>query len=91
MGFGFGLKQVSSINKAKDEWKSKAECDKAGEGSKTWDEQEEDNKKTQKSITMSKQNKHTHKHTHTYTHSRSVYVQTGSIVVSVQGYFPLCR
>ena len=65
------MKQVSSIKTIKDVWKSKAECDKAGEGSKAGDEQEEDNKKTQKSITMSKQNKHTHKHTHTYTHSRS--------------------
>ena len=39
---------MSSIKKVKDVWKSKAACDKAGEGSKARDEQEEDNKKAQK-------------------------------------------
>ena len=37
---------MSSLKKAKDVWKSKAACDKAVEGSKSGDEQEEDNKKT---------------------------------------------
>ena len=39
---------MSSIKKVKDVWKSKAACDKAAEGRKSGDEQEEDNKKTQK-------------------------------------------
>ena len=38
---------MSSIKKVKDVRKSKAACGKAGEGSKTGGEQEEDNKKTQ--------------------------------------------
>ena len=42
-----------SIKKVKDVWKSKAGCDKAGEGSKAGDEQDEDNKKT-KMIIMNK-------------------------------------
>ena len=39
---------MSSIKKVIDVWKSKAACDKAGEGSKVGDEQEEDNKKSEK-------------------------------------------
>ena len=35
---------MSGIKKVKDVWKSKAACDKAAEGSKSGDEQEEDNK-----------------------------------------------
>ena len=38
---------MSSIKKVKDVWKSNAACDKAREGSKAGDEQDEDNKKTQ--------------------------------------------
>ena len=39
---------MSGIKKVKDVRKSNAACDKIAEGSKSGDEQEEDNKKTQK-------------------------------------------
>ena len=37
LGLGIALKQVSSLKQVKDIWKSKAACDKAGEGSKAGD------------------------------------------------------
>ena len=55
---------MSRIKKVKNVLKSKAACDKSGEGSKAGDEQEENNKKTQKRIIINKIKTHTHISTH---------------------------